>query len=301
MLDKIPAGEFDLVVSIVGYKSYHRRVNSDNDKNINILIRLTPDEIILSNVEIEDRVDKKWQRQFRKFEKEILGPVRFAENCTINNPWVVNFEYLRGRNHYMARAGQPLIVTNEALGYEISYILQNFETRQDQLLYSGYPAFRELEGNNDENISRNRREAYIGSDRHFFFSLVNDKLEEQGFRVYRIINKAYYYTLENIDEAIQRKDVEKIDSENFDIVQTPRGHYSIWLADMIEVFFVPNLNETNSPVLHSRIKMNRPLKVSSHGYVFNPLSYISYGYFAQIRLAYMLPYEYGLDSNPVED
>jgi hypothetical protein len=91
----------------------------------------------------------------------------------------------------MAYADDPIIFENRALGYRISYQLEefevNFKTRVS--LFFGYPFFEDMDTNRkglQSKWKRSRNKAYYGSMIHFMRSLYRDSLAQQGFEVRRM-------------------------------------------------------------------------------------------------------------------
>ncbi|MFM7857328.1 MAG: carboxypeptidase-like regulatory domain-containing protein, partial [Flammeovirgaceae bacterium] len=80
---------YEIVVSFVGYKTYRAKVPIQPDKNKLGIIRLTPDETALSEIEVKAKRDATWERSFRKFKRFFLGNNSAAQMCKILNPWVV--------------------------------------------------------------------------------------------------------------------------------------------------------------------------------------------------------------------
>ena len=46
---------------------------------------------VLHNIELVDREDIRWQKEFKEFKRELLGNMPNAAYCEIINPWVVDF------------------------------------------------------------------------------------------------------------------------------------------------------------------------------------------------------------------
>ena len=84
-------GSYELVFSFVGYESYKRKVIVDKETLQLGTIKLIPSIIQLNTVEVAGTPDKEWRKKFKKFKKIFLGEDKFAVNCTILNPWVIDF------------------------------------------------------------------------------------------------------------------------------------------------------------------------------------------------------------------
>ena len=180
-------GFMTIVASMVGYQADQRVLNLAGS-NSEITFRLTPLVLELEAATVEAKEDKSWQRLFSRFERQLLGSSRAGRDAAILNPYAVDVWEKDRRLH--ATAKEPLRIQNPRLGYELSFVLRGFETdrRGTEVQYSGLPFFVDLidtePAANDEWL-RNRAEAYEGSLRHFLVALVEDGLEEDGFRMSR--------------------------------------------------------------------------------------------------------------------
>lgn len=85
------------------------------DQDIILKIYLNPDEEDLKEVQVKGDKDRKWSRQYSKFEKEFLGQSVSTKNCDIFNLWILEFE--GQKNGFKATANLPLEIENKILGY----------------------------------------------------------------------------------------------------------------------------------------------------------------------------------------
>lgn len=183
----IPTGNAVLVFSFVGYKPYQRNVNIEEGKTAEFVVRMIPEKEELAEVEIKAEKDKKWEADLRKFQRHFLGDDRIGSKCTIENPWVLEFTEDKQTKDFLADASQPLQIVNQALGYKVNFHLKEFR-------YSGY-AYR-IAGNSQfvDNPSSDpkvvlqqmkyRMESYLLSQRHFFKTILDNKVRENGFSLY---------------------------------------------------------------------------------------------------------------------
>jgi hypothetical protein len=299
-LEEVPAGQFTLVCTMVGYESYLQNISLMAGKSMELIIELNPSRQLLNEIELKGQEDKKWKRQFKLFERELMGDVQNASRCEIMNPWVVDFEIQKFDNLFSAHANQPLIIENRILGYKISFLLKRFEIERGQLIYIGYPSFEALDVDDwdyVENFLRHREDTFKGSTRHFFYALIQDKLEEEGFKVYRA-SRDYDQTWPNrLSEAVNSGYLRPMESSEIMVGLNSAGDFKIYTNDILEIIYTKRL-WSNSPYQDapyevSRIKLNDQLIVSRHGYVFNPYSFVVYGFLSEERIANMLPFEYG--------
>jgi len=301
ILEDIPIGEFTLVCSVVGYESITQNINLHSGQQMELVIEMNPLSKILNEIELVDKEDKKWKRSFEEFKRELLGNMPNADSCEIINPWIVDFEEYRRKSTIKAHVNQPLIIHNNALGYKLSFLLVRFEKEQHRLFYIGYPSFDNLKLSDSsqlENFERRREDTYRGSLKHFFYALVNNRLGEERFKVYRIANGYENITNQSLNEAVTKDYFNPLEIAEVVSNSDPWGNHTIYANEMLEIIYLEK-KWKDSPYYDaryqvSRIQINDKLVVSQNGYVFNPYSYIVFGYLSEERLANMLPFEYGL-------
>lgn len=191
---KTKEGEYELIISFLGYKKKVHPLNTATYKKSLIFI-LEEEQVSLNEIIIKKKsFDDEWNYNFYTFKKEFIGTSKFSENCKITNPKVLYFEMNATNTVLEAYAKQPLKIVNNSLGYLIYYELVSFTVNKNMVTYAGYSRYEELEGNNrlKRKWKRNRKKAYRGSFNHFLNSLQNSTLRKDGFKVSqfrRTINK----------------------------------------------------------------------------------------------------------------
>ncbi len=300
VLRPVPTGQFTLVCTMVGYESYLKDILLMEGKSMKITIELVPSRKVLNEMEFKGEEDRKWKRQYSIFERELLGETSNAVRCEIMNPWVVDFETKKFEDLFSAHADQPLIIQNRILGYQITFLLKQFEIKRGQLIYIGFPSFEALKVDDwdyVENFLRNREDTFQGSTRHFFYALIQGQLEEEGFKVYRATGEFDADWPNRLSEAVNGGYLRPVEASEILIKSDWKGNFTIYSQDLLEIHYTKRLWShtpyTDAPYEVSRIRINDPLMVARHGYVFNPYSFVVYGYLAEERVANMLPYEYG--------
>ncbi len=184
------AGTYRLICSMIGFESTSSLVKVSTVDNGNIYnFKLKVDVQALETVTIDIKRDNKWKRQYQKFSKYFLGTdeYNFHSRCTIQNPYVLEFEEISG--NLIAKATRPLIVSNPSLGYEIKYELSSFLLNKINgiVRYEGYIFFEELNPQNSEVARRwetNRKRSYLGSKMHFLRAISSNQLDAEGFMMY---------------------------------------------------------------------------------------------------------------------
>lgn len=190
-IDNVPAISFNLVSSYVGYKTKTTVVNHDELEGANdLLIGMDLDALALESIQVVGKSEKKKTRNerrlYRRFEDAFLGQSDNAKDCEIVNPEVLNFERLDDEDNYSVTADDILYVENNALGYRIGYLLEEFRFVNGQKMNIGKAQFKELEPRSRRQNrlwEEAREKAYKGSIQHFLNALILGKLDEEGFKV----------------------------------------------------------------------------------------------------------------------
>ncbi|MDY0780207.1 carboxypeptidase-like regulatory domain-containing protein [Tenacibaculum sp. IB213877] len=182
---KIKNGNYDLVISYLGFKTQRIPINTDNKIEF-ITIKLLPETNILNEVVIEKTTyDDNWKHNLARFKQAFLGRTKLASECIILNEKDIHFNYNTKTNTLSASTKRPLKIKHTGLGYLITYDLIDFTLQQNQLFFSGYARYENLRKSIRKKWKNNRLEAYNGSQMHFLRSLLNQNLKQEGF----VVNK----------------------------------------------------------------------------------------------------------------
>lgn len=306
-LKNVPFGAVQLVVSFVGYVPQMLEFDFQETAHLSNEIRLEVSEAQLLEVEVAGKRDKRWERQFSRFEKVFLGETRFAAQCKIQNPWVLNFEEDREVG-LTAVADVPVEIDNMALGYKVFYDLRIFTANASSFFFSGSSRFVEMEPTSDAQATKwraNRNEAYRGSPRHLFQSiLLNNILQgtllKEGFRLYK--DKAGYEG-QNIRRArfadVNGTLVEPLPLAELVGASYRGGLYRISLPARVEVHYESRLGYpinvvySDVPYEVSWIEVRDGfIDVTKEGINQRADRLVVAGAMSLGRVAYMLPYDY---------
>jgi CarboxypepD_reg-like domain len=185
-LNDIPVGKHDLIVSSIGYET---NVFSFDAAQLPLQLKMEMRVKVreLENVTVEPSVEEGWDKWGRLFTDNFVGHIPNGLHCKIKNQKAIRFRYYKKSNRVIAYADEPVILENKALGYKISYQLEDFEVnfRSGATSFAGYPFFEEME-KDKKKWQRNRERAYQGSMVHFMRSLYQDDLASEGFEVRRM-------------------------------------------------------------------------------------------------------------------
>jgi len=183
-LKNIPAGRYRLVASLVGYVP--KMVFIEVPGKITVYnFTLEEDNKTLAEVRVVGSQDKTWEKQFRIFERGFIGENYNRKEVYIINREVVDFT--ENREVLSASASLPLEIINKSLGYKVTYFMYNFEKTNSLTSFKGLASFQQLvpeDARQERRWKRNRVDAYEGSIKHFLKSLVDNRLEEEGFNAF---------------------------------------------------------------------------------------------------------------------
>ena len=190
-IENVPNSSVEVIVSYVGYKTKTIRVDYIEGRRLSdITIELELDAIALESIQVVGRTRKRFtrdeRRSFRNFKDEFIGRSDNADDCIIVNPQILEVQMLDSANNYSVTAEELLYVENNALGYRIGYLLDEFRFVNGQKMLVGNAKFEEMEPRSRRQFRRwkeAREEAYSGSLQHFLNALIEDRLEEEGFLV----------------------------------------------------------------------------------------------------------------------
>ncbi|MDB5134414.1 MAG: hypothetical protein JWP37_1017, partial [Mucilaginibacter sp.] len=180
-------GKYNLVVSIVGFETYHQAITVNNTSIALPDIEIRAKSIALQEVSIKPTQDPDRGRNYEWFKDEFLGTSDRAKDCKILNPEVLNLDYDDANSTLSASSYDFLIVENKALGYRVKYLLSSFikDKNARKLHFEGSVLFEELKGTpaQQRRWLKSRQEVYEGSQMHFLRSVLSNRLDEEGFRV----------------------------------------------------------------------------------------------------------------------
>jgi hypothetical protein len=259
-----------LSVSALGY--YTITLN-DFLKRDPLRIYMVPKVFELKEVTIKDRgLANTRARNLRAFKNEFLGKTVNAMQCIIINEKDIRFNYGSDDDTLKAFSSEPIIVENLALGYRVTYFLDEFEMdrRTGNLFFAGNIFFEEdlttIESKK-QLYERKRKNAYPGSRMQFFRALWNNNLESEGFTIKDSADRILGYS----DVVYQQDSLMKF-------LQYP---------EKLVIYY-----QTNIPAGTINFK-EEEVFFDKNGY-FDPFGISWEGQIAKQRIGDWLPYEYVL-------
>jgi len=189
----MPAGKYDLIVSCVGYKTQSTSIDTRiANEPMTFTLELRTDE--LDNVVIGPGEEAPWEKWGQFFLDNFIGTMPESRKCVLENKQAVRFRNYRKQNLLRASSSKPLIITNNALGYKVTYQLEDFQYDYSTkiIYYFGYVLFEPLVAKNDRKLKQweaARMDVYYGSQLHFFRSLYRNTQLEEGYEMRKLIKK----------------------------------------------------------------------------------------------------------------
>ncbi|MCE7044318.1 carboxypeptidase-like regulatory domain-containing protein [Dyadobacter sp. CY312] len=188
----LPPGRYEMVVSMVGYGPIVHPIEVTPEKSPQaILFKLTQTETALNSVSVKAKRDPSWYDNLELFKTNFLGRSEVASQCKLTNPenLIIVFDPVNGT--LKVESKDLMVIENPVLGYKVSYLLVefNYDLNQKYVSYLGYPRFEPLKGSKakQKRWEKNRLKAYNGSAMHFVRTLRQQKLEEEGYNLRRLI------------------------------------------------------------------------------------------------------------------
>lgn len=197
-------GAYELVISYLGYQKIVYNFNTSTyTKPLFFTLKEKEnqlDEIIIKNTVFNER----WNKNLSIFKRHFLGTTKFREGCKILNEKTLFFTFDSITRQLKAFAKEPLKIKHSTLGYSIIFELEYFVSADRYVSFLGFSRYKELEGSKrkKKKWKKNRLEAYNGSTVHFYKSLINKSLEQEGF----VVNQ--FKRLKNLERP-EESEIEK--------------------------------------------------------------------------------------------
>ncbi len=207
-------GKYELIVSYIGYQEYSEEILTTEEIPF-LEIELEPEVIELQDIEVEADTTG-WQNNYTSFKRLFLGETKNASKVDIANPRDIFLFFDRVENGLFAHSRKEIQINNKALGYRISYSMQQFgmEYRTQRFYSFGIPRFEELKPKGKGQIKRwnkARKKAYQGSFGHFIRSYKENTFLNEGFAVqelFRVPNR------NRPPDSLIREKIRKLRAEN---------------------------------------------------------------------------------------
>lgn len=242
--------------------------------------------------------DKDWKKDLERFIRLFIGTSARADSVVIANPEVLSFSSTWwGR--FIAEAYRPLVIENYALGYRITYFLEDFRHSGTVTRWDGESLFEQMAPGDSLQSAvweKNRKEAFYGSLRHFLLALIQDHIDEEGFILYRHRRSAQHFPTRDrfrtssgrlIDHSDEGRLFKFSFSGRLEIIYTKAGE------DERYIRWERNRSRRPSDRQTSYLELNeRPLTIDGAGEILETYGATRFGYFSFLRIADKTPREY---------
>jgi hypothetical protein len=139
-------GGYDLVITYTGYRSKMIRISPEMKTN-ELEIEMVKEEKSIEEVVIRSSNEVKdgWTKYGKFFLENFIGTTPFSSRCVLVNPEVLKFYYFKKSEKLKVLADSPLIIYNNALGYNLRYNLDSFlfMYKTDICSYTGLSFYEE--------------------------------------------------------------------------------------------------------------------------------------------------------------
>ena len=293
-------GGYDLVITYTGYKSQLIRISPEMKTTALEIVMIKEEKsieevVIRSSNEVKDG----WKKYGKFFIENFIGSTPFASHCVLTNPEGLKFYYFRKSEKLKVMADSPLVISNNALGYDLRYNLDSFlfMYKTDLCSYRGLGFYEEKTGTADsvKLWKKNRQKAYLGSRLHFMHSYYDSSLTEAGFII---------ATLDKEDDKKFNKITEPYDT----VWYAPADSVSeidIYFPSRISITYTKRTPE-NEYLKKYKLPMNVGVQVSyidlldvitikQNGYYYDQKDWINFGYWSWKNIADQVPNDYTPD------
>lgn len=298
-------GTFQLVASFVGYSIRIIEVSVGEGEIKTVDFVLTPQASLLSEVELKSRRDKPWERNLKRFQDVFMAlpddPI--AGDLEITNPWVLEFEKVKpkkGSNYIQATAQEPLILENEALGYKVTYYLQDYKFYNYKSSYFGL-AFFENKTPKDSaqaaNYLLNKQTSYQGSIKHLMLSILLQRAPEEGFDLYETFPEQMYRRRTNTYTVELGESIVPLAQDSIRRIPLRNGNFRIFWPKRVEVHFLKKnyRNDYYVDIYHPVGWVEAPqgyFDIDRNGVPIHPTQVVLAGYIGRPRMGRSIPHDY---------
>ena len=314
----LPNGNYNLIVSFIGYQTQIYPIAIDN-KNDSVLFVMKENEKELEDVVINLKNGNR-NDQLKTFRKAFIGTDKNAKETQILNDSILKL-HTTSEGKITAHTNDLLQIINNALGYEIKYLLKEFsyDKKSGDLHYLGYPLFEEMQPSSKsqkKEWDENREKIYQSSLLRFYRALGKRDLIQQGY----VIGQLLPQENNNVSQGGGLTKKINVPSNGFlltlagkqyiDTLLWPEipyyrlitalpGHkYRLNFSGMISVDATNSTNGVQSTDYYkpgaktSIISLKQPVEINENGLPNDPSQVIMYGYWIDSRIADLLPFDY---------
>jgi len=239
-----PNNLVELVITSIGFEKRVLQIQLPLQQDLTVALMeksTSIEEIVVTNY-LKDG----WKEWGSFFTENLIGVGDFADDCKILNHEVVKFKFDKKANVLTAICTEPLIIKNNALGYELTYDLGAFKMdfRSNMFFFEGFAFFKDF-GKGKSKFKRNRSDSYMLSMNRFVSSTYNKSWDKDGYVVRKLVKK---------DNEV-RIEARKKHKEIMDTIQKKyAGNWNLFYASQKEI--------TQDKVSTIQKQMSQPEKIS---------------------------------------
>lgn len=293
---RLANGGYDLIVSYTGYETQSIRIGKDHRPDDTLRVKLKPQDkameqaVVMGSLEVADG----WEKYGQFFLDNFIGTTPNAAQCVLENKDVLHFYYYKKRNKLRVKATDMLHITNNALGYKITYQLDSFVYYYDGNIgsYTGYPLFQAMDSTpqQEDTWKQNRLYAYSGSRLHFIRSWYDSTLDDEGF-VLELADSASNHRMKKIDDPYDSAFYSR-DSGDVQIGIQGRLRVSYTSQTPDKKYLIENKYPLSTGVEISALDIVNGFVIQENGYFYDQADVTNIGYWSWKKLAESLPYDY---------
>lgn len=183
-LTGVRPGQYQLIVTTIGFEDFTQTVLVGKDPII-VDAQLVPKVTQLRDVVITTPAS--WKFNYALFLKRFFGESADAKQCKILNPHDINLIYHKNTKVLEGYSYDFIQIENKALGYKIKFMMKSFKSDDinNEIQWEANVLYTEMPGKDAQKIAwqTRRDDIFYGSSRHFFRSLQNATLAQDGFQI----------------------------------------------------------------------------------------------------------------------
>ena len=299
-IEAVPPGAYRLVASLVGYTAASEPLRLSRYETARVALHLDAATLDLGTIAVEAQRDRRRPRKLAWFTRVLIGESANAAETTILNPEVLDLRLRWGT--LRAEAAAPLVIENRALGYRLTYDLEEFEATPSRIRYHGDERFEALtpaDSAEAERWAAARERAYRGSLRHLLRALLAGDAEAEGFTLALTREDPFRPASASPARPVAAEDVFRRDSGGWGTLRfggrlDVRYDGEAEAPEYLQSEWFRETRRRPDAVQRSTIEATGAARIDPQGTPEDPFALISTGYFAFERRADLVPDEYGL-------
>ncbi len=292
--------KIDLVISFVGYETLKKTIFKTDKKNQNITFILA-NGIELKEVKVVAQHDKEWQKKWRVFTRGLLGDSEFFKDSKILNPEVITLIYEHKSKKVIATASEPLIIQNDAFGLKVRFQMDKFESDGEKTYFSGLKYFeKQIPASPQEQKTweKHKKKSYSDSFRNFLVALKDNKVNENGFAIFKVLlPKEMYFGKTTVEQEIRDGTLKPCEAKEICMFDRETEEFIFYSDYPLMIFTTNRFNPirlfTDYPFYYSIVNLvNFHAAFGENGWLSKPNGILIQGYWGREGFANLLPDDY---------